>query len=178
MCIDKDEILDLRARVIARKIFVNNIFIMVARVYLYVGDYKYERPGSLYNRIVVFEVAHGKNYKIQSVIEAIADSDQQDPIFLSRKETCDYVASVRSKNGVKKNIAAGILQVTIPDVTQPTYADTTGSEKMLYNNIQRLIIQGNTFNDKEKLSLISYMRQFNIRGKNETSKFDLYWKAA
>ena len=65
----------------------------------------------------------------------------------------------------------------MPDGTHPTYADTTGSEKMLYSNIQRLMIQGDNFNDEDELSLISDMRQFNIIGKNETSKFDMYWKA-
>ena len=49
---------------------------------------------------------------------------------------------------------------------------------MLYRNIKLLIIQGNTFNDEYKLSLIYDMRQFNICGNNETSKFDLYWKSA
>ena len=49
---------------------------------------------------------------------------------------------------------------------------------MLYSNIQHLIIQGNNFNDKDELSLISYIRQCNICVNNETSKFDLYWKAA
>ena len=49
---------------------------------------------------------------------------------------------------------------------------------MLYRNIKLLIIQGNTFNDEYKLSLIYDMRQFNICGNNETSKFDLYYKYA
>ena len=49
---------------------------------------------------------------------------------------------------------------------------------MLYRDIKSLIIQGNTFNDEDKLRLISDMRQFNISGNNETSEFDLYWKAA
>ena len=66
----------------------------------------------------------------------------------------------------------------MPDGTQSTYADTPGSKKILYRNIQPLIMHGYTFNDEEKLSLISDMRQFNIRGNNETSKFDMYWKAA
>ena len=42
----------------------------------------------------------------------------------------------------------------IPDGTQPTYADTTGSNNMLYIDIQNLIIQGDTFNDKDELSHI------------------------
>ena len=64
------------------------------------------------------------------------------------------------------------------DGTHTTYADTTGSENMLYGDIQRLIIQRNTFNDEGKLSLIDDIRQFNICGNNDTSKFDLYWKSA
>ena len=65
----------------------------------------------------------------------------------------------------------------MPDGTHPTYYYTTGSEKILYSNIQCLIIQGDTFNDDYKLILISDMRKFNIRGNNETIEFDLYWKA-
>ena len=49
---------------------------------------------------------------------------------------------------------------------------------MLYRNIQRLIIQVNTFNDEEKFSLIYDMWKFNIFGKNNTSEFDLYWEKA
>ena len=64
------------------------------------------------------------------------------------------------------------------DRTHPAYADTTGSGRMLYSNIQILIIQGNNFNDKDKLSFISDMRQFNISGNNEMSDFDLYWKSS
>ena len=73
-------------------------------------------------------------------------------------ETSDYVASVRSPTGVNKNLDAGILQVMMPDVTNLAYSDTTGSEKIMYSNIQSLIIQGNTFNDEDELSLIYYMR--------------------
>ena len=65
----------------------------------------------------------------------------------------------------------------ITDVTDPTHADTTGSKKIFYSNIQCLIMQGNTFNDEYDLSLISDMRQYNINGNNETSEFDLYWQS-
>ena len=61
----------------------------------------------------------------------------------------------------------------IPDGTHLEYADTTGSETILYRYIQSLIMQGNTFNDHDELNLISDMRQFNIRGKNEIRKFDM-----
>ena len=63
------------------------------------------------------------------------------------------------------------------DGTHPQNADTTGSEEILYINIQHLIMQGNNFNDKDDLSLIYDMRQFNICGKNETRDSYLYWKA-
>ena len=65
----------------------------------------------------------------------------------------------------------------ITNGTQPTHADTTGSEKIFYCDIKRLIMQGNTLNKEYELSLISYMRQYNINGNNETSEFDLYWKS-
>ena len=151
---------------------------MVVQGSLSVGVYKYARPDSLPDWIVVFKVAHGASYKRQSAIEATAAADQQAPIFLSRQETYDYVASVWLKNGVNKKLDSSILQVMMPDVTYPTYADATGYEKMLYISIQRLIIQGNNVNDEDELSLISDMRQFNIRENNKTSEFDLYWKAA
>ena len=61
----------------------------------------------------------------------------------------------------------------IPDGAHPAYADTTGSENILYSNIQCLIIQGDTFNDEDKLSLICDMQQFDICGKNETRGFDM-----
>ena len=64
----------------------------------------------------------------------------------------------------------------MPDGTHLKYSDTPGYEKMLYSDIQPLIMQGNTFNDEDESSLISDIRQFNIRGKNEISEFDLYWK--
>ena len=64
----------------------------------------------------------------------------------------------------------------ITNGTHPPYADTTGSEKVLYRYIQSLMIQGNTFNDEDELRLIFDREQFNIRGNNETSEFDLYWK--
>ena len=37
----------------------------------------------------------------------------------------------------------------MPDETHPTHADTTGYENILYRDIQRLIMQGNTLNDKD-----------------------------
>ena len=77
------------------------------------------------------------------------------------------------QTGDNKKLVAGILQVMIPDGTHLIYADTTVSEKMLYCNIQHLIVQGDTFNDEDKLSLIYDMRQFNIHVNNDTSKFDL-----
>ena len=61
----------------------------------------------------------------------------------------------------------------MPYGTHPTYADITGSKKMLYSNIQSLTIQGDTFNDEDKLSLICDMQQFDICGKNETRGFDM-----
>ena len=45
-------------------------------------------------------------------------------------------------------------------------------------NIQCLIIQGNTFNYEDELSLISDILKFNILDYHETSKFYLYGKAA
>ena len=65
----------------------------------------------------------------------------------------------------------------IIDGTHPTNADTTGSEKIFYCDIQCLIMQGNTFNNEYELSLISDMRQYNIHGNNETREFNLYWKS-
>ena len=65
----------------------------------------------------------------------------------------------------------------ITDVTHPTHADTTGSKKIFYCDIQCLIMQGNNFNDEYELSLICDMRQYNIHGNNETSEFDMYWKS-
>ena len=38
-------------------------------------------------------------------------------------------------------------------------------------------MQGNTFNDEYEMSLIYYMRQYNINGNNETSEFDMYCKS-
>ena len=64
------------------------------------------------------------------------------------------------------------------DGTHPTYADTTGSEKMFYRDMKLLIIRGNNFNDKDELSLISDKRQFNICGKSDMSESDIYWKAS
>ena len=122
---------------------------MFVRGSFYVGVYKYARPGSIYNWIVVFTVACSVSNYRQGVIEAITAADHQDPIFLSRQETSDYVASVQSQTGVNKKIDAGVLQLMIPDGTHLTYADTSGSKKMLYNYIQRLIIQGNNFNDDD-----------------------------
>ena len=46
MCTDKDEMPDRRARILARKIFINDLEIMVVRGSFYVGVYKYARPGS------------------------------------------------------------------------------------------------------------------------------------
>ena len=66
----------------------------------------------------------------------------------------------------------------MPDRTHQEYADTTGSDNMLYSNIQRLIMQDDTFNYEDEFSLIYDMRQCNIRGNNETSEFSMNWKAA
>ena len=89
------------------------------------------------------------------------------------KETTGFVASVRSQTDVNKKLAAGIVQVMITGGTHPTYADTTGSDKILYSDIQHLIIQGKTFNDEDELIIISDMQQFNNIGNNETTEFDL-----
>ena len=96
MCIDKDRIMDHQARFLARKIFINDLVIMVVRGSFYVGVYKYVNPGSLSDWIVVFKVACGASYEIQSVIDSIAYDAQQVPILLSRQETSDFVASIRS----------------------------------------------------------------------------------
>ena len=62
MYIDKDDTTDLQARVLARKIFMNDLAIMVVQGYFYVSNYKYARPGSIYDKIVVFRVARGASY--------------------------------------------------------------------------------------------------------------------
>ena len=56
MCINKDEMPDRRARLLAFKIFINNLAIMVVQGYFSVGVYKYARPGYLYDWIFVFKV--------------------------------------------------------------------------------------------------------------------------
>ena len=84
MCIDKDEMLDPRDRVLTCKRFVHDLSIMVVWGSFSVGVYKYARPGSLSDWIVVFKVARGASYESQSVIEAIYAAAQQAPIFLSR----------------------------------------------------------------------------------------------
>ena len=42
----------------------------------------------------MFKVARGESYEIQNVIDTIADAAQRATIFLSRRETYDYVASI------------------------------------------------------------------------------------
>ena len=93
MCIDKDEIMDNRSRVLARKRYVHKLSVMVVWGYFYVGTYKYARPGSLSDLIDVFKVTCGARYNSKSIIESIAAADMKAPIFLSRRETSDYVAS-------------------------------------------------------------------------------------
>ena len=100
---------------------------MIVRGSLSIGVYKYARPGSLSNWIVVFKVARGASHEIQIVIEAIVAAAKKAPIFLSRQETYDYVASVLLQTGVNKKIDSGILQVMMPDVTHTEYSDTAGS---------------------------------------------------
>ena len=85
MCIEKDEIMNRRARFLARKIFINNLAIMVVWGYFSDFVYKYARPGYLYDWIFVFKVTRSASYGIQIVIEAIAYADHQAPILLSRK---------------------------------------------------------------------------------------------
>ena len=68
MCIDKDETTDLHARVLYRKIFVHNLAIMVVRGYLSDVFYKYTRPGSISDWIVLFKVVCGASYDIQIFI--------------------------------------------------------------------------------------------------------------
>ena len=151
---------------------------MFVQGYFSVGVYKYSRPGSLYDWIVVFKANRCTSNERQILIEAIADAAQQAPTLLSRQETSNYVTSARSKTGVNKNISAGILQVMKPDRTHLAHADTTGLEKMLYINIKRLIFQGNNFNGEDELSLISDMQKFHICGKMRQATFDIYQKAA
>ena len=107
MCIDKDEMTNCRARFLTCKRFINLSF--------YVGVYKYTRTGSLSDCIVLFKVARDASYKSQSVIKDITAASKQAPILLSRRETSDYVSSIRSETGDKKKLAAGILQIIMPD---------------------------------------------------------------
>ena len=151
MWINKDEITYLRDRFLARKRFVHDLYIMVVRGSFSVGVYKYARPGSLYDWIVVLKVTHGASYESKSAVEAIDDAAQQALTFLTRWENYDCVTYFRSQTSVNKKLASDILQVIIPDITHPAYADTTSSEKMLYSDIQNLIIQGDTFNDEDEL---------------------------
>ena len=116
MCIEKDEMPYRRSRVLICKRFVKYLDIMVLQGSFSVGVYKYARPGSISDWIVVFRVTRDASYDIQSVIEAISAAAQQAPMFLSRRENSNYIASIRSKNGVKKNLVAGILQVMVTDV--------------------------------------------------------------
>ena len=87
---------DHRARVLACRIFSHYLAIFFLLDSLSVGVYKYARPVSLSDCIFVLKVARSVSYESQGAIEAIAAADQQVPIFLSRQETADYVASVRS----------------------------------------------------------------------------------
>ena len=81
---------------------------MVVQGSFSIGIYKYARSGSISDWIVFLKVDCGASYESQSGIEAIASADQKDPIFLSRRETPDYVTHVRSQTGVNKNLAASI----------------------------------------------------------------------
>ena len=94
ICINKYKMPDRRDRFLTCEIFINNLSIVVVRGYFSVYVYKYASPGSLSKYIVVFKVNSGASYERQSIIEAISAASQQAPIFLSRRETSDYVASV------------------------------------------------------------------------------------
>ena len=76
---------DRQAKVLARKICIHDLDTMVLQGSFSVGVYKYARPGSISDWIVVFKVTRDASYDIQSVIEAIAYADHQAPILLSRK---------------------------------------------------------------------------------------------
>ena len=145
--IDKDEmpdhlsiVLSCKSIVLACKRFIHYLVIKVLWGSLSVGVYNYAIPGSIYDCIVLFKVARDASYEIQSVVEDIADAYQKAPIFLSKQETSDYFASVLSQTDVNKNLAVGILQVIILDGTHLAHSGTTVFEKMLYRDIQQLII--------------------------------------
>ena len=59
MCIYGDEISDSRSRVLACKRFLHNLSIMVVWGSFSVVVYKYEKPGSISDWIVLFKVACG-----------------------------------------------------------------------------------------------------------------------
>ena len=92
--INKDEIRDHRSGFLSHKISVHHLDIMVVQRYFCVGAYKYARPGSISNWVVLFKVSLGASYESQSVIEAISSAANQAPILLSSQKTSDYVASV------------------------------------------------------------------------------------
>ena len=65
MWINKDEIPDCWSGFLFCKIFVHELAIMVVRRSLCVDVYKYARPGSLSDRIVVFKVSLSASYEIK-----------------------------------------------------------------------------------------------------------------
>ena len=94
MCIEKDKMPYRRSRVLICKRFVKYLDIMVLQGSFSVGAYKFLKPGSISEWMVLFKVARGASYESQSAVEEIYAAAQQAPILLSRQESSDYVASV------------------------------------------------------------------------------------
>ena len=163
----------------ARKRFIQDLGIMKSPKGFSIGVYKFSTPGCLSDWVAVIKIASGTNDQSRCVQEVIAAASQQAPIFLSQRETCDFIASIRSQTGINKKHAAGILQTLMPDGTYPIYGNQKSSiEKQLYSDIAHLIRKGDKFDDTEELNMISDMRQLNCRGNTDISKFEIFWKGA
>ena len=122
----------------------------------------FQRPGSVSSWHIVLKVPKGTRKDNTRVQNAISKASVSAPLNILRRETSDMIAVIRTATGLSPRVAASISQALVGTGVSLNYTANTRHEKLICNDICRMIHYNLFTVDK-----ITDLRKFNVRGNTE-----------
>ena len=140
-----------------------------------IGMFRYRRSGSKTDWVVIFRVPRGASTSNSDFIQTIANTSREAPEHLSRRQTSDAIASIRSIVGANSRLARELLATILPNGTSHIFCDTN-SEKDFVRELSTHIQNSDSIHNNE--DFFTDMRKFNFHGNTYETNFSVFWSAA
>ena len=143
-----------------------------------IGVFKYFAPGRNSNWITVFRIPTGVDRGHRNVISALNEAAARAPEFLSRRQTLDGIAMIRSLSQMTSRAATALFEVITPD-SLSSYKHQSVQRDARFGELSKVIKCDDYDHNDDNMRVLEDSRYFNcsVGDRIKEHKFDLFWKA-